>query len=120
MRGAWSLPGGVLEVGETVKEGVAREVREETGCEVLPIELIDAIDRIVYDSSGAVEYHYVLLEWLCDLSCSTMAGTPQPVAGTDAQDVRWAPLHALHEFALEETMLRMIFRAADRVAELRR
>jgi 8-oxo-dGTP diphosphatase len=65
MLGSWSLPGGVLEVGETTAEGVVREVWEETGVRVRPVEMIATLDRIVRDDAGRVRFHYVLIEWLC-------------------------------------------------------
>jgi ADP-ribose pyrophosphatase YjhB (NUDIX family) len=61
MLGAWSLPGGALELGETTAEGIAREVFEETGIRAQPLEIIKTLDRIVRDESGDVRFHYVPL-----------------------------------------------------------
>ena len=65
LRGMWSLPGGLLELGETTEEGIAREVLEETGLRVRPAQIVTTVDRILRDENGVVRYHYVLVEWLC-------------------------------------------------------
>ena len=85
MMGAWTLPGGALDVGETILEGVAREVLEETGLTVQALELLAMLDRIVRDESGLVEYHYVLLDWLC----AVVEGETEVQAGSDALDAAW-------------------------------
>jgi 8-oxo-dGTP diphosphatase len=86
-QGEWTLPGGALELGETLREGCAREVLEETGLEVEVVELVELIDRIVLDeSAGAtayVRYHYVLADYVCRV----VGGELQ--AASDAADVRW-------------------------------
>lgn len=89
MRGAWTLPGGALETGETMLEGVVREVLEETGLAVRPLELLAMLDRIVRDEKGAVEYHYVLLDWLCEVVPDDEDKPVQAVAGSDALAVQW-------------------------------
>jgi 8-oxo-dGTP diphosphatase len=85
MLGAWSLPGGALELGETSAEGVVREVFEETGVRVQPMEIIATLDQIIRDEDGRVRYHYVLVEWLC-LSDGSVV---DPVCGSDAAEARW-------------------------------
>ena len=85
--GAWSLPGGALELGETTAEGIVREVFEETGVDAKPIEIVATVDRIVRDEQQRVRFHYVLAEWLC-----TADGAQEPVCGDDAVEARWVPL----------------------------
>jgi ADP-ribose pyrophosphatase YjhB (NUDIX family) len=85
MLGAWSLPGGALELGETTAEGVEREVFEETGVRVRPVEIVVTLDRIVRDDAGTVRFHYVLVEWLCVVQ----AGASELICGDDAADARW-------------------------------
>ncbi len=80
--GHWTLPGGLLEVGEPLLGGVVREVREETGLTVEVIELIELVDRIVRDGER-VRYHYVIADYLCRV----VGGTLQ--AASDADAVRW-------------------------------
>ena len=82
MLGQWTLPGGLLEVGEPLLAGVVREVREETGLTVEPIELIELLDRIHRDSER-VRYHYVIADYLCRV----VGGQLQ--ADSDADAVRW-------------------------------
>lgn len=82
-RGMWSIPGGGVELGETLVEGVRREVREETGLDVRVGELVEVLERIQRDDEGEVEYHYVLADYLCE----PVGG--QLTAGDDAAAVRW-------------------------------
>ena len=81
--GEWSLPGGVLECGETLRDATIREVREETGLVVETGELLGVYERVVRSEDGRVRYHYVLIDFLC----RAVAGNLK--AGSDAADVRW-------------------------------
>src|SRR5271157_469533 len=65
LRGEWSVPGGLLELGERLRDGVRREALEETGLEVEPGEVLDVFDSIFTDDLGRTEYHYVLVDYLC-------------------------------------------------------
>jgi 8-oxo-dGTP diphosphatase len=81
--GEWSLPGGVLECGETLREAVAREAREETGLVVETGEMLGVYERVIRGDEGRVRYHYVLIDFLC----RAVGGDLK--AGSDAADVRW-------------------------------
>jgi len=81
--GEWSLPGGVLECGETLREAVAREAREETGLLVETAEMLGVYERVIRDDGRRVRYHYVLVDFLC----RPVGGDLK--AGSDAADVRW-------------------------------
>ena len=83
LRGEWSLPGGVLECGETLREATIREAHEETGLIVETGELLGVYERVIRSDDGRVRYHYVLI----DFRCRQVSGELQ--AGTDAADVRW-------------------------------
>ena len=89
--GEWAIPGGRVESGETLAEAVVREVREETGLDVVCDELVGWVERI-----GA-DYHFVIL----DFSVTVLDDEP-PVAGDDAAEVAWVPLHAVAEQRLVE------------------
>ncbi len=80
LAGRWSLPGGVLELGETLHEGLQRELREEIGLQTRVGPLIDLLDRITRDSDGRVRYHYVLADFLCH----RVSGTLKPGSDADA------------------------------------
>jgi mutator protein MutT len=80
--GQWSIPGGLVDVGETLLDAVVREVREETGLLVEPVELIELLDRI-HRHEGRVRYHYVIADYLCRVAGGTL------LAASDADAVRW-------------------------------
>ncbi|MFN7544284.1 MAG: NUDIX hydrolase [Acidobacteriota bacterium] len=83
LKGYWSLPGGAVEAGEPLVEALRREVREETGLDVGIERLGEIFERILRDESGVVEYHYVLVDYVCEV----LGGELQ--AGDDSADVGW-------------------------------
>lgn len=82
-RGEWTVPGGVLEVGETLRAGTEREVLEETGLRVTAGDVIDVFESIWPDANGTTEFHYVLVDFMCEL----VSGELKPA--TDVADARW-------------------------------
>jgi ADP-ribose pyrophosphatase YjhB (NUDIX family) len=82
LKGRWTIPGGLIDVGETLREAAIREVKEETGLEVEPIELIELLDRI-HREGERVRYHYVIADYLCRVTGGTLG------AASDADAVRW-------------------------------
>jgi 8-oxo-dGTP diphosphatase len=96
IQGQWSIPGGVLEVGELVREAAVREAREETGLIVEAGELLGVYDRVLRDAEKRVKYHYVLIDFLC------RAVGGELWAGSDAAEVRWFTREELPALNLAE------------------
>jgi 8-oxo-dGTP diphosphatase len=109
LKGEWSLPGGALELGETLREGIVREVLEETGLTVAPGSIVEVLDRITPgEPSGRVRYHYVLVDFLCHVAGGTLLG------GSDAEEARWVGQEELHEqgcYRLAPVTVRVIEKA---------
>ena len=110
--GLWSIPGGRLELGETLEQGVAREVLEETGIGVRVLEVIEVFDRI-YAEDGTIaaqaqkkpRFHYVVVDYLCE----RIVGEPR--AGSDVTDVAFAREDELGNYHLTETATRILKKA---------
>jgi len=102
MQAQWSIPGGVLEVGELVREAAIREAREETGLIVEPSELLGVYDRVLRSADQRVQYHYVLIDFLC----RPIGGSLQ--AASDAADARWFTREELPDMKLAEDTLDVI------------
>jgi ADP-ribose pyrophosphatase YjhB (NUDIX family) len=110
LQAQWSIPGGVLEVGELVREAAVREAREETGLIVEPAELLGVYDRVLRHADRRVQYHYVLIDFLC----RPVGGDLQ--AASDASDVRWFTREALPALSLAEDTLDVIAKGFARRA----
>jgi len=107
LAGRWSLPGGALEVGETLAEGLAREMKEETGLDVDVGPVVDVFDRITRDDQGRVRFHYVLVHCLCTVRGAT------PVAGSDVAEVVLADPDDLGLYELTPKSLEVVRRARE-------
>jgi ADP-ribose pyrophosphatase YjhB (NUDIX family) len=108
LKGEWSLPGGAVELGEALETAVAREVREEAGLVVDVGPVVEVVDRIHRDADGRVEYHYVVVDYLCRLSGA--AGV-SATAGSDADDVQWAPVEDLGALNVSSAAIAVIRKA---------
>lgn len=104
--GKWSLPGGLVELGETTREAIAREIMEECGIKIHIVEVAGTLDRIVRDGTGRVRYHYVLVDYLA------YPDSMDVVAGSDAGDAQWVEIERVGELDTTQGLLDMIRRAA--------
>jgi 8-oxo-dGTP diphosphatase len=110
LQAQWSIPGGVLEVGELVRAAAVREAREETGLIVAPGELLGVYDRVLRDSASRVQYHYVLVDFLCRRAGGELQ------AADDAAEVRWFTREELPPLRLAEDTLEVIEKGFARTA----
>jgi len=110
LQGRWVVPGGTVEVGETLEEALVREVKEETGLVVRPLEVVTVLDRIERDGD-AVRYHYVIVDYLCDY----VSGTPQ--AASDAAAVAFVAPEELPRYNVPPKALEAILDGFRRVRE---
>lgn len=105
--GKWSIPGGLVHLGERLEEAAVREVQEETGLHVRLLGLCGVIDRVVRDAD-VVRYHYVIIDYLCDY----VSGTPR--AASDALDVAFVARDDLPGYSLPEKALAVVLDGFDR------
>ena len=114
LKGWWSLPGGLLELGEALADGVRREVREETGLEIRPLGILEVFERIMRDAAGVPEYHYVLIDYVCRATGGALR------AGDDASAVEWVRRRDLPGLTITEGTLEVIEKAFRNRREFRR
>ncbi|MFQ6127351.1 MAG: NUDIX hydrolase [Thermoplasmata archaeon] len=101
-KGKWSVPGGAVELGETVEDAVVREAFEESNLKVTPLRLVGYYDYIGVDSSSEIRFHYVIIYWLCDYS----RGEARP--SSDVTETRWIGFEELDNYDVTKGTLKMI------------
>jgi 8-oxo-dGTP diphosphatase len=111
LKGWWSLPGGALELGESLENAVCREVLEETGLEVVPVKLFEVFERIIRDAVGAPEYHYVLIDYVCRVAGGKL------IPGDDVSAVEWVRRRDLPSLQITEGTLAVIEKAFEQRRE---
>lgn len=108
LQGQWSLPGGLVELGETLRAATEREAHEETGLIVTAGEVLEVFDRIIPGKDGRTQYHYVLVDFLCRVREGELR------AGSDAADVAWVREGELENYKLEKPAMDVISKVFDR------
>jgi ADP-ribose pyrophosphatase YjhB (NUDIX family) len=111
-KGKWSIPGGLVELGENVEQTVVREVKEETGLEVEKPEHIDIVDNVVRDENGDVRYHFVILDYFVKLKGGVLK------AASDAEDLAWVSLDEVEKYDLTKTFKAFFERNKQRLEKL--
>ena len=111
-KGRWSVPGGVVELGENVTQTVIREVKEETGLDVAEPEHIDVVDQITRDENGRIKYHFVIIDYLVDLKGGTLK------AASDADELEWVSLDDVEKCDLTGTFRAFFERNKDFLKKL--
>jgi ADP-ribose pyrophosphatase YjhB (NUDIX family) len=106
-KGQWSIPGGLVNLGESLPNAVTREAFEETGLIVRPKFLVELLDRIFHDESGAVRYHYVLADYWCEVTGGNLS------AGSDASAAVWVNLSELSDFNLADVTMDVILKGFE-------
>lgn len=108
-QGQWSIPGGAVKVGETLTEGLAREMVEEVGLNVTVGPLVEVVERIFLDDNGRALYHYVLMDYLC----FPREGALNP--GSDAAEARYVPPEEWPEYHLPAITIQVLHKALEMV-----
>lgn len=106
--GQWSIPGGLVKVGESLDEAIRREVREEVGLHVAVLDMVAVLDRILCDDNNDIEYHYILIDFLCS------ASDEEPNPGDDVVACKFLPLDELSSYQLTRGTQQVILNAHQR------
>ena len=105
LAGEWSIPGGVVKLGETLRQAAEREAREETGLEIEAGEVLEVFESITPDAAGKTCYHYVIVDFLCGLKSGELR------AGGDALEAKWCRAEELAEMRVSEPATKVILKA---------
>ena len=111
-KGKWSIPGGLVELGERVEQTVIREVKEETGLDVEKPEHIDVVDNVVRDENGEIKYHFVIIDYFVKLRGGTMK------AMSDAEELRWVTFDEVEKYDLTKTFREFFQRSRQKLEKL--
>ena len=111
-RGKWSIPGGLVELGESAERAVVREVKEETGLEVEKPELFDVVDNVELDEDGRIKYHFVMIDYFVKLRSGVLK------ASSDAEELKWVPLDEVERYDLTKTFRAFIQKNRQKLEKL--
>jgi 8-oxo-dGTP diphosphatase len=106
-KGLWAIPGGRVELGETLQEAAEREVREETGVTVQAVNPVYTFDLIERDDAGRIRFHYVIVDFIADYV------TGEPNHGDDAGEARWVTREELHDLPASQTTKKLLRKVAN-------
>ena len=109
-RGQWTIPGGVVEVGENLQDAVARETQEETDMQVQDSSLIDVVDQVHLDKTGKIEYHYVIIDYI-------VKATGTAKAASDADELKWVPIEEVETSDLTPSFRRFFVKNKDKLQQ---
>jgi len=111
-KGKWSIPGGLVELGESVQQTVIREVKEETGLDVESPEHVDVVDNVDRDERGGIKYHFVIIDYFVKLKGGKLE------AASDAEELRWVAFNEVEKYDLTKTFREFVERNRDRLKSL--
>ena len=111
-KGKWSIPGGLVELGENVEQTVIREVGEETGLEVEKPEHIDVVDNVIKDENGEIKYHFVIIDYFVKLKGGTLEAT------SDAEELRGVTFDEVEKYDLTKTFREFFQRNRQKLEKL--
>jgi len=110
-RGKWSIPGGIVELGESIHQTVIREAKEETCLDVTAPRLIDIVDNMEFDENGKVKYHYVIVDFLVRVVGGDIA------AASDAEEIRWVKFDEVENYVLTSSFRDFFQRNREKLAK---
>ncbi|MDR0470668.1 MAG: NUDIX hydrolase [Nitrososphaerota archaeon] len=110
-RGKWTIPGGLVELGESNEEAVIREAKEETCLDVEKPRLVDVVSQVDWDAEGKIRYHYVIVDYFVQVRCGDIA------AASDAAELRWVPLEEVETYELTPSFRRFFEKNKEKLVE---